>query len=157
MRIGDAFADLAFTIAMETTGRWSRDRLLAAANEPAATQARTLRRILRACRDTELGQLYRFDSIDSVEAFRAAVPICDYEILRPFIDRQIATGRLVTAPERPFMYARTSGTTGAPKHIPVTRGVLRRLRRAQRAMAYVQHEALDALQWQDYRNRRRTM
>ncbi len=144
MRIGDAFADLAFTIAMETTGRWSRDRLLAAANEPAATQARTLRRILRACRDTELGQLYRFGSIDSVETFRAAVPICDYESLRSFIDRQIATGSFSIAPERPLMYARTSGTTGAPKYIPVTRGVLRRLRRAQRAMAYVQHEALDA-------------
>ena len=39
------------------------------------------------------------------------------------------------------MYARTSGTTGAPKLMPVTPTVLAGLRRAQRVMAYVQHRA----------------
>ncbi len=41
--------------------------------------------------------------------------------MRPHIDRQIATGQPVVTAERPVMYARTSGTTGKPKLIPVTR------------------------------------
>jgi hypothetical protein len=39
------------------------------------------------------------------------------------------------------MYARTSGTTGVPKLVPVTPTVLDGLRRAQRAMAYAQYRA----------------
>ena len=64
--------------------------------------------------------------------------------MRPHIDRQIATGQPVVTAERPAMYARTSGTTGKPKLIPVTRGVIRSLRRAQRAVAYVQHRSFGA-------------
>ena len=64
--------------------------------------------------------------------------------MRPHIDRQIATGQPVVTAERPAMYARTSGTTGKPKLIPVTEGVIRSLRRAQRAVAYVQHRSFGA-------------
>jgi hypothetical protein len=42
------------------------------------------------------------------------------------------------------MYARTSGTTGKPKLIPVTPEVVADLTAAQRAFSYVQHRELDA-------------
>jgi hypothetical protein len=43
------------------------------------------------------------------------------------------------------MYARSSGTTGAAKYIPVTPESLAQSRAAQRALAYVQHRAVKAL------------
>ncbi|HXV23602.1 MAG TPA: GH3 auxin-responsive promoter family protein [Alphaproteobacteria bacterium] len=144
MRIARAVADVSFRLSMELAGRWAHDRLLRAAEDPESAQRRILRQILKACRTTELGRRYRISTIDGVEAFRARVPICDSETLRGAVDRQIASGRAVASSSMPIMYARTSGTTGAPKLIPVTSTVLRRLKRAQRIMAYVQHASLDA-------------
>jgi GH3 auxin-responsive promoter len=126
---------------METAGRAAYRRLLAAAQDPRASQERTLRRILKSLRATEFGKKHGYDGLCTADGFRRAVPIHDYEALRPHVDRQIATGQPVLAPERPIMYARTSGTTGGPKLVPVTNGVARGLKRAQRAMAYVQHKA----------------
>ena len=44
----------------------------------------------------------------------------------------MASGRLQLTPTPPLFYVRTSGTTGAAKHIPVTSWTLNALRRAQR-------------------------
>ena len=129
---------------MATAGRRAYNRLLAAAGDPEAAQARTLQNILASLASTEVGRRYGYGTIKDADAFRAAVPVHDYEALRPFIDRQIATGEPVITASRPVMYARTSGTTGHPKMIPVTAEVVTGLREAQRAMAYVQHSALGA-------------
>ncbi len=144
MRIARTVADVSFRLSMELAGRWAHDRLLRAAENPESAQRRILRQILKACRTTELGRRYRISTVDGVEAFRARVPITDSESLRGIVTRQIASGRAVASPSMPVMYARTSGTTGAPKLIPVTSAVLRRLKRAQRIMAFVQHASLDA-------------
>src|SRR5262249_44285429 len=139
-----ALANAALRLAMATSGRWAHDRLLRAARTPREAQARTLGAILRACSSTDFGRAHGFASYADPDSFRRGVPIQDYEQLRPWIERQIATGRAVLAPEPPVFYARTSGTTGQPKAIPITRRVLSDLKRAQRAMAFVQHRASDA-------------
>jgi GH3 auxin-responsive promoter len=139
-----ALANAALRLAMATRGRWAHDRLLRAARTPREAQARTLGAILRACAKTDLGRANDLASLADPDAFRRRIPIQDYEQLRPWIERQITAGRPALAPERPIFYARTSGTTGQPKAIPVTRRVLHDLRRAQRAMAFVQHRAADA-------------
>jgi GH3 auxin-responsive promoter len=132
--------DLAFEAAMATTGRWALKRLLATARDPRAAQARALADILSANATTTFGRAHDFTRLRDADAFRAAVPIADYEALRPWIDRQIAGESAVTA-EKPLMYARTSGTTAEPKRLPVTLRSLGQMKRAQRAMAYVQHRA----------------
>jgi hypothetical protein len=141
MSAADRVADLGLALAMPTLARLAHSRLLRAAQSPQKAQSRTLRNILDRCRETEFGREHAFAAIKEANEFRRAVPICDYEALRPAIDRQIATGRTALAPERPIFWARTSGTTGQPKLIPVTKKVLHDLKRAQRAMAYVQHRA----------------
>lgn len=133
-------ADLAFSAAMALGGRAAHRRLLAAADKPRAAQARTLAAILAANADTDYGRAQGFSGLRDADAFRAHVPIADYEALRPWIDRQIAGRRAVVA-EQPIMYARTSGTTAEPKHLPVTPTTLLQMKRAQRAMAYAQHRA----------------
>src|SRR5262245_64397746 len=106
---------LLFALGIETTGRLAYRRLLAAAEQPRATQEKALARILRTLTATELGQTYGYAQIDGADAFRRRVPVHDYEALRPRIARQIATGARALTAEPPVMYARTSGTTGQPK------------------------------------------
>lgn len=144
MSAADMLANGAFSVAMNTLGRWRFAQLMAQAREPAVTQLVTLRRILAANADTEQGRALGLGAVRDIDAFRRVVPIHDYEDLRPLIARQIETGAPVLAPQKPIMYARSSGTTGAAKYIPVTPDVLAETRAAQRAMAFVQHRALRA-------------
>ncbi|MDP3736276.1 MAG: GH3 auxin-responsive promoter family protein [Hyphomonadaceae bacterium] len=137
-------ANTAFVIGMDTLGRRARAHLLFAAKDPEKAQHAALMSIVEACRETEQGRGFGLGQVADVDAFRRAVPIQTYEDMRPAIDRQIASGALEIAPEKPIMYARSSGTTGSPKYIPVTTRVLKQLRTAQRAMAFTQHEALRA-------------
>jgi hypothetical protein len=144
MALAEALASWAFTVGIETRGRSAYRHLLASADRPEAAQRRTLTRIMRALANTERGRVYGFAEIRDPDDLRRRVPIADYETLRPFIDKQIGSGNLVVAPARPLMYARTSGTTGKPKLIPVTDDVVATMRRAQRAFSYVQHRELQA-------------
>lgn len=139
-----AIANLCFTLGIETAGRAAHRKLLRAAVEPRAAQRTALARILRALAPTELGQAHVYADIHDPDVFRRRVPIHDYESLRPYVARQIATGGAVLTPTRPVMYARTSGTTGEPKLVPVTHDVVETLRHAQRVFSYVQHRELGA-------------
>lgn len=139
-----AFGALLFALGIETAGRLAYRRLLAAAEEPRAAQQKALARILRTLASTELGQTYGYARIDTPDALRRSVPVHDYEALRPHIARQVATGARVLTATPPVMYARTSGTTGLPKLVPVTADVIETLRHAQRVFSYVQHRQLGA-------------
>jgi hypothetical protein len=127
-----------------------RRRLLRPLARLAAADARAkCRQFDRACRGVEAQQRqwlagrlaeaassdfareHRFDRIDSYEAFASAVPVRSYEKMR---DRFTAVfqGRpqaLLGRGERVLMFSMTSGTTGEPKYIPVTRGFLADIRR----------------------------
>ncbi|HUL83219.1 MAG TPA: GH3 auxin-responsive promoter family protein, partial [Gammaproteobacteria bacterium] len=133
-----------FALGIETTGRAAYRRLLAAAWEPRAAQERALAKILHALAPTELGRTYGYAQIAGPDEFRRRVPVHDYEALRPHVARQIATGARVLTPTPPIMYARTSGTTGQPKLVPVTSDGLATLQHAQRVFSYVQHRQLHA-------------
>lgn len=140
-RASDVLDGLAVRVAMATRGRVALQAMTHAAEDPAGHQRRTLRAILDAHGRTGFGRDHGYARLRDLDGFRAAVPIRGYEELRPWIDRQVATGERALTPQRPLMYARTSGTTGAPKHIPVTATMLAGYRRAQRAAAYAQHRA----------------
>jgi sterol desaturase/sphingolipid hydroxylase (fatty acid hydroxylase superfamily) len=118
--------------------------LIAAARRPNATQLRVLRRILRAQRDTRFGREHGFASIRSVEEFQRRVPVQTYESIANYIDEQEEARKPALNAEAPVFYARTSGTTGAPRHIPITPRSLKEQQRAQRLFAYVQHRAVPA-------------
>ena len=59
-------------------------RLRAQARDPQATQDKVLRGILRANRSTTFGLEYGFSGVGTYEDFRDAVPVCDFERLRPW-------------------------------------------------------------------------
>jgi len=100
--------------------------------EPERTQRDTLKRILNHLSETPLGRQRGLSKVKTYEEFKTIVAETDYEFYRPWVDEEMASGRPQLTPTPPLFYVRTSGTTGAAKHIPVTSWTLNALRRAQR-------------------------
>ena len=69
------------------------------------------------------------------------MPVQTYETLRPYIEDQERTGEPALNAERPLMYARTSGTTGQAKLIPVLPTTIQEYKRSQAIQSYVQFSA----------------
>lgn len=94
----------------------------AAALDPAAAQRARLRHILEDNRDTEVGRAWDFAGIGDVDAYRRAVPIHTPEAVAPYVERMMRGEASVLTRERPEYWVRTTGSTGTPKHVPITDG-----------------------------------
>ena len=89
---------------------------------PAATQERMLRSLLRKGRDTSFGREFGLGDIRTAGQFGQRVPTFDYERFKPYIERMRSGERDVSFPGRVTLFARSSGTTSdRSKYIPVTR------------------------------------
>lgn len=94
-----------------------------ALREPGRVQRQILSNYLQANADTEIGRLYRFETLHSAEKYQARVPISTYDDYVPFITR-IMEGRpnvLTRDPVRRLIPS--SGSTQAAKLIPYTRSL----------------------------------
>lgn len=84
-------------------------------------QENILKSLLKTGRMTDFGKQSGLEKVNTYEEFREAVPVRDYEQLRPFID-QIKEGKHnVLWKGRPIYFAKTSGTTSGTKYIPITK------------------------------------
>ncbi len=107
---------------------WRRDvRFDHIAEHPADSQAATLRGLLDRNARTAFGRAHGFGGIRTVAEYRTAVPLRDYEGFRPYVDRIVAGESAVLTAEPVTAFATTSGTTGAPKLVPVTASWLARM------------------------------
>lgn len=95
-----------------------------------------LLQLIRSNEDTAYGKIHSFSTIRSIEDYQKAVPINDYDTLKPYILKSAAGDRQVLTREDPLMFATTSGTTGARKLIPVTHSYMREFRRASTVSGY---------------------
>ncbi len=104
---------------------------LDAHRQTAAVQERLLAELLRCHSQTDFGRDHGFSAVRSYADFIAAVPVGDYETHRPYIERVwIGQATALLPPGQDvLMFSRTSGTTGEPKHIPVTARFLNQMRR----------------------------
>lgn len=114
-------------IMLRPAGRHEYKALERASENPAATSAHTLRAILEYARGSAFGKEHDFSSILEAKSdeelfsrYAAAVKPCDYEDMRPYVERQKKGERDVLFPGSPVLYAKTSGTTAEPKWIPVS-------------------------------------
>ena len=97
----------------DAIGRWTE-----MCSDCRGTQEAVLMGILEAASDSVYGREHGFGSIGSVEEFRRAVPVTEYECLGGYIER-MAGGEgdvLFNGPTEYFIS--TSGTTGRAKLIP---------------------------------------
>ena len=97
----------------------------AAIEHPEQAQAETLARIVGACVTTEYGQAVGLTRSMSVDAFRARVPIADYDAVKPWLARQSESGAAAITPGRVRCYEPTSGSGGPAKRIPYNDAMLR--------------------------------
>ena len=104
--------------------RWMRD--------PMAEQERLLRRLVRRAADTRFGRDHDFHAIATARDYQERVPLHRFEELQPYWDRLDAGERDVVWPGRIRNIAATSGSTGVPKNVPVSRAGLRAYLRAGR-------------------------
>lgn len=102
-------------------GRRASLRLDGETRAPREAQQGFLLHTLRRNSETAFGRLHGFAQVRTEADYRARVPVCDYEALRPFVNRIMAGEAVVLTKERPVMLTMTSGTTGEQKFIPVTR------------------------------------
>lgn len=85
-----------------------------------SSQEFVFQQLLKGGRQTAFGREHGFDSIRTYEDFKNAVPIRDYEQLKPWVERIKAGERDVLWPGRPRYFAKTSGTTSGAKYIPLS-------------------------------------
>ena len=122
---------------------WTRWKKLCA--DPAAVQNRLLLDIIQRNRATAFGRDHGFAAIRCLDEYRKQVPIGDFERLRPYIERAGKGEPQVLTDEPVLMFTLTSGSTGAPKLIPVTaasRANHRQLTRLWYYHAYLDHPGL---------------
>ena len=123
---------LLINLALWIKGGLQTRRLLREARRPRLASEHTLRDILSISKDTVFGKEHHFDEILAASTdselfamYQHLVPVNDYEALRPYVERHKNGETGILFPGRPEMYATTSGTTSAPKWIPMTRKYLR--------------------------------
>lgn len=97
--------------------------------------------LLRKAGQTEFGRDHHFKDVHSFEEFRQAVPVRDYEELRPYFDRIAAGEANVCWPGQPIYLSKTSGTTSGAKYIPITKeSIGHHIRAARNALLYYINE-----------------
>jgi hypothetical protein len=85
-----------------------------------AIQADWQKKLVRKAAGTRFGKDHFFKDIHSYEEFREAVPIRDYEDLKPYVEHILHGEPDILWPGKPAYFAKTSGTTSGVKYIPIT-------------------------------------
>ncbi|MBK6929924.1 MAG: GH3 auxin-responsive promoter family protein [Saprospirales bacterium] len=86
-----------------------------------ADQDKIFKALLRQACCTAFGREHRFAETGSYAEYTQAVPIRDYEALKPWIGRAKTGEKDVLWPGRPVYFAKTSGTTSGAKYIPMSK------------------------------------
>jgi len=85
-----------------------------------------LKSILKKNSSTLYGRMHKFDTISTPEQYAESVPLTDAKSMQPWIEKvhRNPTGGVLTS-EDVIWYLMTSGTTGKPKKLPITRSGLK--------------------------------
>ena len=101
--------------------RWVVQRQQEWMYQPGAAQQRVFNRLMAGVRQTQFGADHHSSEVQTVADFRQAVPIRDYEDLKPYIQKILDGQENVLWPGKPVYFAKTSGTTSGIKYIPLTK------------------------------------
>ena len=104
--------------------------------DPRTAQTARLLEMVSSNAATVYGREHGFAGIRTISDLQKAVPINVYDSLQPYVERTAAGEQNILTAEQPFMFATTSGTTGARKLIPVTRSYVKEFRKASVVSGY---------------------
>ena len=101
---------------------------------PNKVQKKLLQDILRNNASSQYGKKYQFSRITNIREYQKNIPISEYDQIKDFIQNQEQTHSVICS--KAFMYNQTSGTTGEPKYIPITKESITDLKHAQQISAW---------------------
>lgn len=84
-------------------------------------QESIFRELVKTGAGTQFGRDHHLAEVKSMEEFRQAVPIRDYEQLKPYIELIKEGKHNILWKGKPIYLAKTSGTTSGVKYIPITK------------------------------------
>lgn len=110
-------------------------------SEPEQSQDKVFQTLIKKASNTRFGKDHGFSAINDYDDFKKAVPIRDYEALKPYVERVIWGELNVLWPGKPAYFAKTSGTTSGTKYIPITKdSVPNHINSARNALLSYVHE-----------------
>jgi len=84
-------------------------------------QENILSQLIKVGKGTDYGKSVALDKVTNYEEFKQAIPIQDYEQMRPWINKIKEGKHNILWKGRPIYLAKTSGTTSGTKYIPITK------------------------------------
>lgn len=107
--------------AISSLARLRRWRIDGWMTHPADAQREVLQDLVTSAQYTEFGRKYRFSELFNVKSFKQAVPIHEYDDMKPYIQRIMDGEQNILWNTPVFWFAKSSGTTSdKSKFIPVT-------------------------------------
>src|SRR3982751_6815364 len=95
------------------TASWSK--------EPARYQHNILASLMKQAAGTVFGKDHDFSSVKNHDDFKRLVPIRDYEVLKPYVERVVHGEADILWKGKTAYFAKTSGTTSGTKYTPITK------------------------------------
>ena len=86
-----------------------------------ADQENILQQLIKVGKGTDYGKSVGLEKVTKYDEFKQAIPIQDYEQMRPWIDKIKEGKHNILWKGRPIYFAKTSGTTSGTKYIPITK------------------------------------
>ncbi|MBI1185666.1 hypothetical protein GC194_15470, partial [bacterium] len=108
------------TLAARYFAKFISQKLAKESQAGSELQQKLLLKLVQRAQHTRFGRDHHFQQISDYDTFQKAVPIGDYETLKPYIERAINGEADVLWPGKPLYFAKTSGTTSGTKYIPIT-------------------------------------
>lgn len=84
-------------------------------------QQKLLTHFIQQGSKTAYGTAHNLAAVQDYKGFKTAIPLVNYEVLRPYIEQINQGKKNVLWPGQPKYYAKTSGTTSGAKYIPLTK------------------------------------
>jgi hypothetical protein len=110
-----------FRLGLSVTGEKLRTRFNFKIKHCRERQLLLLKDILNENKNSVFGKDHKFSEIHTIEDFRKNIPVCTYDSLEDYVTRQTKGETNVLVKDNPITYATTSGTSGTPKYIPITK------------------------------------
>ncbi|GHN00894.1 hypothetical protein WSM22_23830 [Cytophagales bacterium WSM2-2] len=111
----------------------------------ARCQQEIFQSLVQTGKNTLFGKDHGFNSIRTYEDFRKQVPVRDYEVLRPYVERVLHGEENILWKGKPEYFAKTSGTTSGTKYIPITKdSIPNHINSARNALLSYVHETGNA-------------
>ncbi|MEA5402263.1 GH3 auxin-responsive promoter family protein [Arcicella sp. DC2W] len=85
------------------------------------TQLNLMKSLVADASHTLFGKDHRFSEISDYQSFKDAIPVQDYENLKPYIEKVVAGESDILWKDKPLYFAKTSGTTSGVKYIPISK------------------------------------